>query len=82
VLAVCSTSLRVSALRCRACLTLHHQACSPTCGHSLSPPPPLLLLLPSGPSKGLFTTTNPELRRVVPDDVAGRVKVKVVYTGA
>jgi hypothetical protein len=34
----------------------------------------------AGPSKGLFTSTNPELRRVVPDDVAGRVKVKVVYT--
>lgn len=33
-----------------------------------------------GPTKGLFTSTNPELRRVVPDDVAGRVKVKVVYT--
>jgi hypothetical protein len=31
-------------------------------------------------NKGLFTSTNPELRRVVPDDVAGRVKVKVVYT--
>ncbi len=29
---------------------------------------------------GLFTSTNPELRRVVPDDVAGRVRVKVVYT--
>jgi hypothetical protein len=35
---------------------------------------------PAGPTKGLFTSTNPELRRVVPDDVAGRVKVKVVYT--
>lgn len=34
---------------------------------------------PSG-NKGLFTSTNPELRRVVPDNVAGRVKVKVVYT--
>jgi magnesium chelatase subunit H len=34
----------------------------------------------AGPTKGLFTSTNPELRRVVPDDVAGRVKVKVVYT--
>ncbi|KAI8476659.1 MAG: magnesium protoporphyrin chelatase [Monoraphidium minutum] len=33
-----------------------------------------------GGNKGLFTSTNPELRRVVPDDVAGRVKVKVVYT--
>jgi hypothetical protein len=50
-----------------------------------------LLLLPTtptnstsrptpGPTKGLFTSTNPEMRRVVPDDVAGRVKVKVVYT--
>lgn len=34
----------------------------------------------AGPQKGLFTSTNPELRRVIPDDVAGRVKVKVVYT--
>lgn len=51
--------------------------------------PLCLLLLPAapccsrdtpGPTKGLFTSTNPELRRVVPDDVAGRVKVKVVYT--
>ncbi|WIA33976.1 hypothetical protein OEZ86_007071 [Tetradesmus obliquus] len=33
-----------------------------------------------GGSKGLFTSTNPELRRVTPADVAGRVKVKVVYT--
>lgn len=33
-----------------------------------------------GGNKGLFTSTNPEMRRVVPDDVAGRVKVKVVYT--
>lgn len=32
-----------------------------------------------GPSKGLFTSTNPELRRVVPD-VGTRTKVKVVYT--
>lgn len=37
-------------------------------------------VLRAGPTKGLFTSTNPELRRVVPDDVAGRVKVKVVYT--
>jgi hypothetical protein len=35
--------------------------------------------LPAGPSKGLFTSTNPELRRVIPE-VNGRVKVKVVYT--
>ncbi|GFR47291.1 hypothetical protein Agub_g8978, partial [Astrephomene gubernaculifera] len=28
---------------------------------------------------GLFTSTSPELRRVVPEDVNGRVKVKVVY---
>ncbi|KIZ00427.1 magnesium chelatase subunit H [Monoraphidium neglectum] len=34
----------------------------------------------AGGNKGLFTSTNPELRRVVPDNVAGRVKVKVVYT--
>ncbi|GBF93905.1 magnesium chelatase subunit H [Raphidocelis subcapitata] len=34
----------------------------------------------AGGNKGLFTSTNPEMRRVVPDDVAGRVKVKVVYT--
>jgi len=32
-----------------------------------------------GPQKGLFTTTNQELRRVIPE-VNGRVKVKVVYT--
>eukprot|EP00775_Hariotina_reticulata_P013861 gene13861-13983_t len=32
-----------------------------------------------GPNKGLFTSTNPELRRVIPE-VNGRVKVKVVYT--
>nr|CAC69537.1 Magnesium chelatase H-subunit [Chlamydomonas reinhardtii]CAC69552.1 Magnesium chelatase H subunit [Chlamydomonas reinhardtii] len=28
---------------------------------------------------GMFTSTSPEMRRVVPDDVKGRVKVKVVY---
>lgn len=33
-----------------------------------------------GPQKGLFTSTNPEMRRVIPADVAGRTKVKVVYT--
>lgn len=27
----------------------------------------------------MFTSTSPEMRRVVPDDVKGRVKVKVVY---
>lgn len=36
--------------------------------------------MPTGPSKGLFTSTNPELRRVVPADVGTRTKVKVVYT--
>eukprot|EP00878_Enallax_costatus_P012095 GHUV01012627.1.p1 GENE.GHUV01012627.1~~GHUV01012627.1.p1 ORF type:complete len:199 (+),score=70.56 GHUV01012627.1:48-599(+) len=34
----------------------------------------------AGPSKGLFTSTNPELRRVVPDSIGTRTKVKVVYT--
>jgi hypothetical protein len=35
----------------------------------------------AGGSRGLFTSTNPELRRVVPDGgAAGRVRVKVVYT--
>jgi hypothetical protein len=29
--------------------------------------------------KGLFTTTNPESRRVVPTDLNGRVRVKLVY---
>ncbi len=28
---------------------------------------------------GLFTSTSPELRRVVPENVNGRVKVKLVY---
>lgn len=28
---------------------------------------------------GLFTSTNPEIRRVVPEDVNGRTKLKVVY---
>ena len=28
---------------------------------------------------GLFTSTNPELRRVIPEDKGSRVKVKVVY---
>ena len=28
---------------------------------------------------GLFTNTNPEVRRVVPEDVKGRTKLKVVY---
>jgi hypothetical protein len=28
---------------------------------------------------GLFTSTNPESRRVVPQNIDGRVKVKVVY---
>ncbi|GIL44514.1 hypothetical protein Vafri_1964 [Volvox africanus] len=28
---------------------------------------------------GLFTSTSPELRRVIPENVNGRVKVKVVY---
>lgn len=31
-------------------------------------------------AKGLFTSTDPEKRRVLPDDVAGRTKVKLVYT--
>lgn len=28
---------------------------------------------------GLFTSTNPEIRRVVPENVNGRTKLKVVY---
>ena len=28
---------------------------------------------------GLFTSTNPEIRRVVPEDVNGRTRLKVVY---
>ena len=28
---------------------------------------------------GLFTSTNPEIRRVVPESVDGRIKLKVVY---
>ena len=34
--------------------------------------------LPASAGGGLFTTTNPEIRRVVPD-VRGRTKVKLVY---
>ena len=34
------------------------------------------MLAPAG--GGLFTSTNPEIRRVVPD-VKGRTKVKLVY---
>ena len=30
-------------------------------------------------AKGLFTSTDPEKRRIVPEDVDGRVKVKLVY---
>ena len=48
-----------------------------------TPQAPVVPFTPSpgpGGNKGLFTSTNPEMRRVVPDDVAGRVKVKVVYT--
>ncbi|GMH44205.1 hypothetical protein BSKO_12139 [Bryopsis sp. KO-2023] len=33
-----------------------------------------------GSDKGLFTSTNPELRRIVPKKEKGRVVVKVVYT--
>ena len=36
------------------------------------------LCLPTPAGGGLFTTTNPEIRRVVPD-VKGRTKVKLVY---
>ncbi len=28
---------------------------------------------------GLFTSTNPEIRRVIPEDVGSRTKLKVVY---
>lgn len=34
--------------------------------------------LPASAGGGLFTSTNPEIRRVVPD-VKGRTKVKLVY---
>jgi len=32
-----------------------------------------------GPGSGLFTSTSPEMRRVVPENTDGKVKVKVVY---
>lgn len=41
--------------------------------------PPLPRFTLTGPQKGLFTTTSPELRRVIPE-ANGRVVVKVVYT--
>ncbi len=28
---------------------------------------------------GLFTSTNPEIRRVIPENINGRMKLKVVY---
>ncbi len=37
-----------------------------------APPPPRA-------AKGLFTSTNPDSRRVVPESENGRVRVKVVY---
>ena len=66
----------------------HHFHVQAPCAHACMPDRrtdrvwPHVRALPPGPggNKGLFTSTNPELRRVVPDDVAGRVKVKVVYT--
>jgi len=35
--------------------------------------------LPPCAGAGLFTSTNPELRRVVPENVGDRVCVKLVY---
>ena len=55
---------------------------------TLTRPPathPTLLLPPTPhtharpPAKGLFTSTDPETRRVAPTDVKNRVRVKVVY---
>lgn len=59
------------------------------CNVATGPRPPITSKGPSGKAvsldlrdegtgKGLFTTTDPEIRRVVPE-VNGRVKVKVVY---
>jgi len=36
-------------------------------------------MIATGPSTGMFTQSNPENRRVVPDDPNGRQKFKVVY---
>ena len=45
--------------------------------NSLDPPPhPTPTTRPGG---GLFTSTDPESRRVVPADVGARTKVKIVY---
>jgi magnesium chelatase subunit H len=33
----------------------------------------------AGAGKGLFTSTNPETRRVVPENENGRTRVKLVY---
>ncbi|KAG2440917.1 hypothetical protein HXX76_003770 [Chlamydomonas incerta] len=62
------------------------------CNVATGPRPPMTTFTGGkGPSKqpvsmdlrdegaGMFTSTSPEMRRVVPDDVKGRVKVKVVY---
>ena len=35
--------------------------------------------MPDLPAGGLFTSTDPELRRVRPKDVRGRTLIKVVY---
>eukprot|EP00884_Botryococcus_braunii_P002250 jgi/Botrbrau1/12025/Bobra.0293s0002.1 len=43
------------------------------------PKKPVNLNLGGGPGGGLFTSTSPELRRVVPDNVGKRKLVKVVY---
>ncbi|EIE24949.1 magnesium chelatase subunit H [Coccomyxa subellipsoidea C-169] len=40
---------------------------------------PVKLDIGGGMGGGLFTSTNPEIRRVVPDNVNGRTKLKVVY---
>ena len=53
---------------------------SPASQYNISPAPSLFAhpFLPPSDSKGLFTSTNPETRRVL-TEADGRVKVKVVY---
>ncbi|KAK9814827.1 hypothetical protein WJX72_012187 [[Myrmecia] bisecta] len=40
---------------------------------------PLSISIGDGPGGGMFTNTDPESRRVVPDNVGNRTKIKVVY---
>jgi magnesium chelatase subunit H len=47
------------------------------CRECLADTSPCIASLNTG--KGLFTSTDPESRRVKPESVAGRVCVKVVY---